>query len=65
MNANAKEIPEDRNLTKLKRLQRRHNLNAREIAEILGYKYNTVRKWRCGLIRIPDRAIKTLQLLLK
>lgn len=63
MNARAKDV-ENKNLAKFKRLQKRSKMNAREIAELLGYQPNTIRKWRCGLIQIPDRALTLLELLL-
>ncbi len=52
------------NLTKLKRLMKRHKKNCREIAELIGYQHNTVRKWHVGLRPIPDRALQHLSLVL-
>ena len=58
-------VPETKNLEILKRLQKRHNKNARQIAEMIGYSHQTVRKWRAGMAPTPDIAIKLLTLLLK
>ena len=47
----------------LNALMRKHKLNSPQVAEMVGVKPNTVRKWCCGLRPVPFYAIRLIKLL--
>jgi ribosome modulation factor len=48
----------------LGRIMIQHNLNATQVARILGCTPSTVRRWRCGLMQMPERRLEALRLAL-
>jgi DNA-binding transcriptional regulator YiaG len=53
----------DKETNELLTLMRRYKLNAPKVAEMVGVKPNTVRKWCCGLRPVPFYALKLIKLL--
>ena len=46
-------------------IMRRHNLNSTQVARILGCTPSTVRRWRCGIMAMPERRLEALRLAVK
>jgi DNA-binding transcriptional regulator YiaG len=53
----------DKETSELLTLMRKYKLNAPKVAEMVGVKPNTVRKWCCGLRPVPFYALKLIKLL--
>ena len=55
----------DANRRRLRRLMKKHKLNCREVAELLGYSHQHVRAWHSGQKRPSDIALAYLSVSLR